>query len=226
MKKLLLLLMLLMVTITGYYVYSNQHSVPEGSSVFVYNVNDTGIKLSGATLQVVNQKDEIIDSWISDGKRHKVVGLQEGFYQLKEIAAPAGYNLNASAILFEVDKDGNIIHQDKKVKVISIVNYNNGFYVSAFSKDGDKELEGATLIIKNSNDTEVIQFTSTNKAHMITGIPEGTYTLSETVPPDGYQLNTGVITFKIDKDGRVLDEEDRVTSKLIVYHEANKDKNE
>ena len=190
MRKLLLLLFIFIVGITVYFLFFQNKDASIGSTVMINNLDDAGVKLSGASLQVVNQNDEIIDSWVSNGKKHKVSGLVEGLYQVKEVAAPTGYLLNDSAILFEVDKDGNVIHQNKKVKLLSFINYNNGFYVSSFERDKDIELKGATLVIKNENGTEVIQFTSTEKAHMIKGIPEGKYTLSELGARDGFVLNS------------------------------------
>ena len=57
---------------------------------------------------------------------------------------------------------------------------------------------------------------------MIKGIPEGTYTLSELIAPDGYKINSDAINFRIDNEGKLLDEESNYISRLIVYHEKNK----
>ena len=218
-KKILIFLTLIVLVIIGYIVYNNHKTTPTGTSVNIVNVDDLGVNLSGAGLQVINQNNEIIDSWISNGKVHTISGLQEGFYQLEETAAPTGYFLNSSSVLFEIDKEGNIINNGEKVTIISITNYNNGFFVSVQSKKEKKELIGANLIIKNKNGTEVINFTSTDKPHMIKGIPEGEYTITETEPPEGYKLNCEPINFKIDSSGKIIDKESNVTSQIIIYHE-------
>lgn len=219
LKKLLIILTMIILIITGCFVYYNYKTTPTGTSVNIINVDDLGVNLSGAGLQLVNQNNEIIDSWISNGKIHTISGLQEGFYQLKETAAPTGYFLNSTSVLFEIDKDGNIINNDKKVTIISITNYNNGFFISVQSIKEKKELIGANLIIKNANGTEVIKFTSSDKPHMIKGIPEGDYTITETEPPEGYKLNPESINFKIDSSGKIIDKDNKVTSKIIIYHE-------
>ena len=218
-KKLLIILTAIILIITGYFIYHNHKSAPVGTSVNIINVDDLGVNLSGAGLQVINQNNEIIDSWISNGKVHTISGLKEGFYQLEETAAPPGYLLNSSSVLFEIDKDGNIINNSEKVTIISITNYNNGFFISVQSKKEKKELTGANLIIKNANGTEVINFTSSDKPHMIKGIPAGDYTITEIEPPEGYKLNSEPLSFKIDSSGKIIDKDNKVTSKIIIYHE-------
>ena len=50
----------------------------------------------------------------------------------------------------------------------------------------EKELPGATLTIKDSSGNVVEQWVSTDKPHVIDALPEGKYTLEETIAPDGY----------------------------------------
>ena len=66
-----------------------------------------GAELPGATLQVLNKKDETkIDEWTTDGNTHKV-DLFAGEYIFRETTAPNGY-VKVSDIYFNVDSNGNV----------------------------------------------------------------------------------------------------------------------
>ncbi len=52
--------------------------------------NVHGNELTGAEMQLIDENDEIIDEWTSDGTNHVISGLSTGKYVLKEIAAPDG----------------------------------------------------------------------------------------------------------------------------------------
>ena len=52
----------------------------------------TGAEVIGASLAVADTDGNVIDSWISDGSRHWIGGLEEGvIYTLTETGAPDGY---------------------------------------------------------------------------------------------------------------------------------------
>lgn len=64
----------------------------------------------------------------------------------------------------------------------------------------NEELPGATLVVKDSNGKIVDQWVSTTTPHVIHDLPEGTYTLTETIAPDGY-VRAETITFEV-KEGQ------------------------
>lgn len=67
---------------------------------------------------------------------------------------------------------------------------------------GGKELEGAELVVKGADGTEIDSWTSTTQAHEITVAP-GEYTLKEVNAPEGYQKVTTEIEFSVDAEGKV-----------------------
>ena len=83
--------------------------------------------------------------------------------------------------------------------------------------DGDtnKQLAGATLVLKDANGNVVTQWVTTGSVHVVENLPIGTYTLQETKAPAGYDLNTEVQTFKITETNR------DIVLKLYNHHFDN-----
>ena len=79
-----------------------------------------------------------------------------------------------------------------------------------------KELPGATLQVKDNTGKIIDTWVSTNEAHVIKDLPEGTYTLTETIAPDGYVLSKETITFKIDSKGTLLNKDDKAIDKVVM----------
>ena len=73
-----------------------------------FSKRDTeGNELKGAKLQIVDEKGNVIEEWVSDGTNHIVKKLKSGKYVLTETAAPDGYEI-ATDISFEVFEDGMV----------------------------------------------------------------------------------------------------------------------
>ena len=76
-----------------------------------------------------------------------------------------------------------------------------------------KELEGAHIQILDKDGNVVEEWISTKETHEITGLKTGeTYTLRETVAPDGYDLTTDT-TFVLKEDGTVDTAQTTTTTK-------------
>ena len=76
-----------------------------------------------------------------------------------------------------------------------------------------KELPGATLQIKDSNGNVVDSWVSGTTAHEVSLAP-GTYTLVETIAPEGYDLSTESVTFTVTNKG--------VTTPVVMYNTPSK----
>ena len=69
-----------------------------------------------------------------------------------------------------------------------------------------EEIEGAHLVIRDSNGEVVEEWTSSNSPHYIEKLPVGRYTLTETMAPEGYIINTSVIDFEVLETGEIQSE--------------------
>lgn len=160
----------------------------ETTCIEISKTDITGEKeLVGAKLTVIDENNEVVDSWTSTEKTHKIEGLIVGkTYTLREEIAPDGY-VKASEIKFTIKNTNEI----QKVTMIDKI-------VEMTKEDiGGKEVEGAELKVVDKNGKIVDSWISTNEAHRIKGLIEGeSYTLYEDYAPDGYVISNEV-TFTV-----------------------------
>ena len=160
----------------------------ETTCIEVSKTDITGEKeLIGAKLTVIDENNEVVDSWTSTEKTHKIEGLIVGkTYILREEIAPDGY-VKASEIKFTIKNTNEI----QKVTMIDKI-------VEMTKEDiGGKEVEGAELKVLDKDGKVVDSWVSTNEAHRIKGLIEGeSYTLYEDYAPDGYVISNEV-TFTV-----------------------------
>ena len=194
-------------------------------SLKVNKVDSTTNKaVSGAKLQIVDSNNKVVDSWTTDGKAHTVKTLSKGTYTLSEVSAPSGYNLNTSIIKFTVDANGDMKDSTgKAIVTLTIKNTQTTVNISKQDITTSKELPGATLVIKDSKGNVKYTWVSTNEVYKITGIPAGTYTLTETIAPEGYKLSEETIKFTIDKYGKLTNESGNSISKVVMYNSPKED---
>ena len=194
-------------------------SIHSNASIEVLKTDDDGKALSGATLQDKNSHGTVNDTWTTDGQKHKISNLSSGTYTLSETAAPNGYKLSTETVKFTVDATGKV--KDSSGNVISLITFKNEKMSVKVSKQdiaNSSEVPGAKLVIKNSEGKEIIQWTSSSKPYIIRGLAAGTYTLTETMAPDGYTKSEESITFKIGTDGKVYNADGKVIDQVIMYN--------
>ena len=113
-----------------------------------------------------------------------------------------------------VTEDGVMLVEDAKTKV----------KVSKTDIADGKELEGATIQILDENGKVVEEWISGTEAHEIEGLKTGvTYTLKETVAPDGYAIASET-TFTIDEKTGEVTSTGTVTEDGVVLVEDAKTK--
>ena len=185
-------------------------------------VDGNGVPLKGAVLrleEISNSKDKFVEEWTTDGTEHIINGkLVVGkSYMLSEVKAPEGYPI-ALPIRFNVSDD-NYTHVLKMENVITKTN------VSKKSITTQEELPGAELVVKDKDGNIVDEWTSTDEEHLIEGLKPGeTYTLTETISPDGYVVSSD-IEFTVNDDGTVTNVEMYDDTTKFKFNKVDEDGN-
>lgn len=152
----------------------------------------TGDKeLEEAKLSVLDKDGNIIDTWISNDKTHKIEGLLVNeTYILREEITPDGY-VKATDIKFTIDNDYNI---QKVIMIDKVVEILKTDLVTG------EELEGAKLQVTDKDGNIIDEWISTKEPHIVKGLEEGkTYILTEITCPYGYEQAES-ITFEVTKE--------------------------
>ncbi|QTE68143.1 Cna B-type domain-containing protein [Clostridiales bacterium] len=164
-----------------------------------------GEELPGATIQILDEKGNVVKEWTSGEKPVKISGLETGkTYTLHEEVAPLGYTIAADTT-FSIDKQGNVSTTGTKTEGGALLINDALTEVTVSKQDVAKgeELPGATIQILDEEGNVVKEWTSGNKPEKISGLETGkTYTLHEEVAPLGYTIAADT-TFSIDKQGNV-----------------------
>ncbi|MCD7894402.1 MAG: hypothetical protein LUG60_12010 [Erysipelotrichaceae bacterium] len=168
----------------------NQEITLTDKQVLITKEDVGGKEVEGATIQVIDKDNNVVDEWISTTEAHAVSGLVEGeTYTLHEEYAPDGYVI-ATDIEFTVGEEKvneEMTMIDKQV------------FVSKEDIAGE-EVEGATIQVIDEDNNIVDEWISTNETHAISGLEEGkTYILHEEVAPNGYYVAND-IEFTISND--------------------------
>ena len=162
----------------------------ETTLVEVSKQDITGEKeLEGAKLTVLDGND-VIDTWVSTDKTHKIEGLVVGKeYTLREEIAPDGF-VRATDVNFKIENTNKI----QKIKMIDKI-------VTMTKEDlGGKEIEGAKIQVKDKDGKIIDEWISEKESHNIKGLEENKeYILHEEYAPDGFVIATD-IKFKVTPD--------------------------
>ena len=174
---------------------------------------------------------KLIDTYTVGEGGFELPGLQAGKdYTLKEVAAPAGYELNPDTTVFKVFADGKVGGLNgKRYKYFD----NNEFYFpnlkapvpevwlfklgvadlavcswGSCSADNGVLLDGAEFALYEGTAADEAHkvgetFTVGQDGLKIPGLQVGkTYTLKEVAAPENYDINPATYTFEVDADGK------------------------
>ncbi len=181
----------------------------------------TSKELPGAHLVVKDADGNVVDEWVSTDEVHIIKGLKEGKFTLSETIAPEGYRLQTTTVEFEVKADGSTT----KVEMLNEPMNNTKVKINKIDADTKETLEGATLVIKDSKGNEVKSFVTTKESYEISDLELGTYTVSETKAPEGYELSNEVKKFTVSRDDKeiTVDFTNRKTPKVNTVEISKKD---
>ncbi|MCQ2529113.1 MAG: hypothetical protein MJ108_08385, partial [Saccharofermentans sp.] len=184
---------------------------------------DTGVALSGAKFVIKDAETQavVVEEFTSTATAATTIlgKLSVGkTYILEETEAPDKYD-TVDPITFTLKDDGTVVVDgsevadktivvaDKKITVKPTIS------VSKVDAGAGTELEGAHIQIIDVETGKVVdEWNSTKDAHVSDKVEAGkTYTLKETVAPDGYTITTET-TFTLDADGKI--DKSKTTTKV------------
>lgn len=154
--------------------------------------NKDNDKLEGATIGIFKidtteftEKTAIVTTKTDKDGAFSFNNIPYGEWVVKEIAAPAGYAVDATQHHIYISDDGvviNVTMVDKQVQI------------SKTDITGEKEVVGAELIITDESGNVIDSWTSTDRAHYANGLVEGhKYTLTEKTAPYGYEIANSIV---------------------------------
>ena len=174
-----------------------------------------GMSMVGAKMAVIRLDaggESVKDTWTTNGKAHQVEGISDGSYVLRELAAPNGFTL-APDVAFTV-RDGKAslkqagngrLSTAGAVQIVVMTDAAQlGVRDQRFAKvdEQGKFLPGATLQIKTEEGNVIAEWTTDGSEHTERLIG-GTYVLTETEAPSGYQV-ADPISFIVNEKGFVI----------------------
>lgn len=137
-------------------------------------------ELVGAKLTVLDENNNVIDTWISTTETHKIEGLTAGkTYTLREELSPDGF-VKATDIQFTVKNTNEIQKVEMTDKIVEIVKTD---LVTG------EEIEGAELQVIDEDGNIIDSWTSTKELHKVSGLEENkNYKLIEITSPYGFEI--------------------------------------
>ena len=181
----------------------------------------TSKELPGAHLVVKDSSGNVVDEWTSTDEVHIIKDLKAGKYSLTETIAPEGYRLSETTVEFTVKADGSTT----KVEMLNEPKKNTVVKINKIDADTKESVSGATLVIKDAKGNEVKSFVTTNDLYEISDLAVGTYTISESKAPDGYELSNEIKKFSVSSDDKEIKVEftNRKTPKVNTVEISKKD---
>ena len=198
-------------------VYTVTLDITNETTVYDFTKVDTSNEvLTGTVLTLYDSEGNIVYEWTVGEDKIEIEGLTVGeTYTLVETETPQGY-VTAKDMTFTVENTEDTVDISMIDKV---------FTISKVDIAGE-DLEGATLTVYDEDGNVVDEWTTDGTTHYVENLKEGeTYTLVETVTPEGYvtieDLTFTVSEEKTDEHLDVVDE--IIESVLDLYKEASSD---
>jgi uncharacterized surface anchored protein len=163
---------------------------------------ETGAPLLGAAFTVQRPNGERVGedggSYTTDAAGQAIVsGLSEGAYIVTETKAPDGYVLSGAPQTIEVQA-GRLARAE----------FTNKPYPHLFIRKIDaatgRLLAGAQFTLAKESGEVIASVTSLESGPVSVQIAPGVYVITETMPPEGYELNDPVRTVHVTADGSVV----------------------
>ncbi|MGL5414661.1 MAG: SpaA isopeptide-forming pilin-related protein, partial [Clostridium sp.] len=160
----------------------------------IVKTNEKGEKLQGAEFTVTGPNGFSQNVTTDANGVANLSNLAWGTYNIKEIKAPQGYDVQNNI--------QPVVINANNVQTVQVSNVVDGamsgkILITKLGKDGAK-LQGAEFTVKDANGKIVATATTNaNGVAEVTGLPWGTYTIQETKAPQGYTLSGKTITVQV-----------------------------
>ena len=163
---------------------------------------NTDRSLAGAVFEITDKNDKkISDNNFTTNDEGVIVlkNLKAGKYNVKEVKAPVGYQLDDKVYTLEVDKEGNAVED------LVLKNKPTELIINKTDNEG-KALANAEFEIKDKNGNIVNtenRISNKDGKIVVPYLAEGTYTVKEVKAPAGYILNDKTFEATILPDGKL-----------------------
>ena len=165
---------------------------------------NTDEAVEGAVLEVRDASGRLVENWVTDSEPH-TLKLDPGQYVLREMTAPRGY-YEFEDIRFEVAEDGKLtsgsdaaVISGSEMTVWDEAIPSTQLPIRKTDAETGAVLENAefTLEGQNGSSYHAVETTGADGSAVFTGLETGTYTLTESAAPEGYQAQGGPWTVEV-----------------------------
>ena len=139
----------------------------------------SGAYVSGARLRLTDSDDREIETFTTSNVPYVIEGLSYGTYYLEEVEAPSGYIKTDEVV------EINFNSSNSSSSVYTISNTTGSLTIRKIDSETGEAVSGALLEISDG-DKVIETFRTTESAHTLSNLSEGTYYVRELEAPNGY----------------------------------------
>ncbi|QQC35292.1 LPXTG cell wall anchor domain-containing protein [Streptococcus oralis] len=180
-------------------------------TIKIHKVDEAGQPLQGAVFEVIRDRNQaVVGRLTTDSDGNASVGkLLRDNYTIREVTAPFGYDKLTEDIKISPDEFGSDKSVERRIENKKTPPKTPTEKEITFKKvdPNGKEIPGAELKIYSGDRVRpeappVADWTTEANTSKVTKLAPGTYTLTESYAPDGYQYVDDV-TFTVNADGSI-----------------------
>ncbi|WP_434397782.1 SpaA isopeptide-forming pilin-related protein [Streptococcus sp. KHUD_016] len=180
-------------------------------TIKIHKVDEAGQPLQGAVFEVIRDRNQaVVGRLTTDSDGNASVGkLLRDNYTIREVTAPLGYDKLTEDIKISPDEFGSDKSVERRIENKKTPPKTPIEKEITFKKvdPNGKEIPGAELKIYSGDRVRpeappVADWTTEANTSKVIKLAPGTYTLTESVAPDGYQYVDDV-TFTVNADGSI-----------------------
>ena len=164
-------------------------------TVSIKKVDPENHELNGAVLQILNSKDEVVDTWQTANHESQLI---TGTYRLHEDRAPIGF-AKANDIPIEVQSNGTVlVNGNPTHEVVMIDPYKKGKAALHKTDELGNDLSGVVYRLEKADGTVIGTKTTDSHGNIsFDDLNAGEYVLIETKTKDGKTLLKDPISFTL-----------------------------